>query len=144
MERLFKIVRSSLRMGFSRRSRSLTWMRLKSSFDTTSVSRCAVIHFFNVDIPTPRSSATCLRVSPLVNAICIASLRNSSLLPCAMDRLLCCSKCYQRSGIKPRQVHLAAVSCARHEGPVWAIQSDATLPRPPDLSIGRRSSRLWL
>jgi hypothetical protein len=143
MERLFKIVRSSLRMGFSRRSRSLTWMRLKSSFDTTSVSRCDVIRFFNADIPTPRYSATCLRVSPLVNAIRIASLRNLSVLPCAMDRFLC-SKCYQRSGIKPRQVHLAAVSFARHEGPVWAIRSDATPPRPPDLSIGRRSSRLWL
>jgi len=71
---------------------------------TTSVPRCAVIYFFSVDKPTPRSSATCLRVSSLVSAILTASLRNSSILPCPIVRLLCCSKCYQRSGIKPRQV----------------------------------------
>ena len=72
----FRMSRSSLRMRFSRRSRSFSWARPKSSFDTTSVSRCAVIHLFSVDIPTPRSSATCLRVSPLVSAIRTASLRN--------------------------------------------------------------------
>ena len=65
----FRMSRSSLRMRTSRRSRSFSWARLKSSFDTTSVSRCAVIYLFSVDIPTPRSSATCLRVSPLVSAI---------------------------------------------------------------------------
>ena len=70
---------SSLRMRFSRRSRSFSLARLKSSFDTTSVSRCAVIHLFNVDMPTPKSSATCLRVSPLVSAIRTASWRNSSV-----------------------------------------------------------------
>jgi len=61
------------REEISRRSRSFSWARLKSSFDTTSVSRYAVIHLFSVDIPTPRSSATCLRVSPLVSAIRTAS-----------------------------------------------------------------------
>src|SRR6056297_2941071 len=80
-------------------------MRLRSSFDTTSISRFAVIHLFSVDMPTPRSSATCLRVSPLVNAIRTASLRNSSVRFSPIVSLLCCSKCYQRSGIKPRQVH---------------------------------------
>lgn len=41
-------------------------------------SGCAVIHLFSVDIPTPRSSATCLRVSPLVSVMRTASWRNSS------------------------------------------------------------------
>ena len=34
------------------------------SKETTSVSRCAVIYLFSVDMPTPRSSTTYLRVSP--------------------------------------------------------------------------------
>jgi len=62
--------------------------------------------FPSVDMPKPRSSATCLRVSPLVSAIRTASLRNSSVLPCPISHLHWCIKCYQRSGIKPRQVHL--------------------------------------
>ena len=33
-------------MRFSRRSRSISLVRLRSSFETTSVSRCAMIHFF--------------------------------------------------------------------------------------------------
>ncbi|WP_420821922.1 Pycsar system effector family protein [Pseudorhodobacter turbinis] len=60
---------------------------------------------FSVDIPTPRSSATCLRVSPLVSAIRTASCLNSSVRFSPIVSLLCCNKCYQRSGIKPRQVH---------------------------------------
>ena len=44
-------------------------------------------------------------VSPLVSAIRTASLRNSSVWGSLIVHLLCCSKCYQRSGIKPRQVH---------------------------------------
>lgn len=43
-------------------------------------------------MPTPKSSATCLRVSPLVNAMRTASLRNSSLRFSPIARLLCCSK----------------------------------------------------
>jgi hypothetical protein len=62
----------------------------------------------SVDIPTPRSSATCLRLSPLVSAIRTASLRNSSVRVSIIVHLLCCSKCYQRSGIKPRQVQASA------------------------------------
>jgi hypothetical protein len=54
---------------------------------------------------TPRSSATGLRDSPLVSAIRTASLRNSSVRFSPTAHLLCCNKCYQRSGIKPRQVH---------------------------------------
>ncbi|APG47923.1 hypothetical protein PhaeoP97_02543 [Phaeobacter porticola] len=65
----FKISLSSLKMRFSRRSRSFSWTRLKSSCDTTSVSRGAVIHLLSVDRPTPGSSANCLRLSPLVSAI---------------------------------------------------------------------------
>lgn len=34
-----------------------------------SMSRCAVIHFFNVERPTLNSDATCLRASPLFSAI---------------------------------------------------------------------------
>ena len=75
----FNTSRSSLRIRVSCRSRSFSWARLKSSFDTTSGSRCAVIHLFSVDIPTPRSSATRLRVNPLVSAIRTASWRNSSV-----------------------------------------------------------------
>jgi hypothetical protein len=60
---------------------------------------------FSVDIPTPESSANCLRVNPLVSAIPTASLRNSSARFSPVVHLLCCSKCYQRSGTKPRQVH---------------------------------------
>ena len=101
----FRISLSSLRSRISRRSRSFSLARLRSSFDTTSVSQCAVIHLFSVDIPTPRSSATCLRVNPLVSAIRTASCRNSSVRFNPIVHLLCCSKCYQRSGIKPRQVH---------------------------------------
>jgi|GEM_PF-5956334 len=37
----FRISLSSLRIRFSRRSRSFSWARPKSSLDTTSVSRCA-------------------------------------------------------------------------------------------------------
>ena len=106
----FKISRSSLRMRFSRRSRSFSSARSKSSFDTTSVSLCDVIHLFSVDMPIPKSSATCLRVSPLVSAIRTASLRNSSVRFSPIVNLLCCSKCYQRSGIKPRQVQSPAPS----------------------------------
>ena len=39
------------------------------------------------------------------SAIRTASLRNSSVRFSPMVRLLCCNKCYQRGGIKPRQVH---------------------------------------
>ena len=103
----FRISLFSLIIRFLRRSRSFSWARLGSSFDTTAVSRCDVIHLFSVDIPTPRSSVTCLRVRPLVNAICTASLLNLSVRFSLVVLLLCCSKCYQRSGIKPRQVHSA-------------------------------------
>jgi len=44
------------------------------------------------------------RVSPLVSAIRTASLRNSSVRVSLIVHLLCCSKCYQRSRIKPQQV----------------------------------------
>ncbi len=91
-------------MRFSRRSRSFSRTRSKSLSDTTSVSRCAVTHLFNVDRPTPKSDATCFLVSPLVSAIRTASARNSSVRFSPIVRLLCCNKCYQRSGIKPRQV----------------------------------------
>ena len=101
---------SSLRMRFSRRSRSFSWARLKSSFDIMSVFRCEVIRLFSADIPTPRSSATCFRVSPPVSAIRTASWRNSYVRFSPIVSLLCYSKCYQRSGIKPRQVQDASAA----------------------------------
>ena len=105
---------SSLRMRFSRRSRSFSWARLKSSFDIMSVFRCEVIRLFSADIPTPRSSATCFRVSPPVGAIRTASWRNSSVRFSPIVSLLCYSKCYQRSGIKPRQVQSqTSLKCAK-------------------------------
>jgi len=68
---------------------------------TTSVSRCAVTHLLSIDRPTPKSAATCFLVRPLVSAMCTASLRNSSVRVYPIVHLLCCNKCYQRSGIKP-------------------------------------------
>lgn len=57
---------------------------------------------------TPLSSKRCFDcragVRPLVSAIRTASWRNSSVRFCPIVSLLCCSKCYQRNGIKPRQV----------------------------------------
>ena len=103
---LFKNSLSSLRSRISRRSRSFSFARSSSSYDTTSISRYTVIHLFSVDMPTPRSSATCLRVSPLVSAIRTASWRNSSVRFSPIVPLHCCSKCYQRSGIKPGQVQV--------------------------------------
>ncbi len=96
---------SSLRTRISRRSRSFSRASSRSSAETTSVSRCAFTHLFRVDKPTPRSSATRRRESPLVNAIRTASLRNSSFLPVPMVHLLCCTLRDQRCGTKPRQVH---------------------------------------
>jgi hypothetical protein len=71
---------------------------------TVAAQRCTVIHLFSVDIPTPSltaikvnrrsasgSSASGLRVSPLLSAIRSASPRNSSVLPCPMIPLLCCT-----------------------------------------------------
>ena len=106
----------SLRMRFSRRSRSFYWARLKSSFDIMSVFRCEVIRLFSADIPSPRSSATCFRVSPPVSAIRTTSWRNSSVRFSPIVSLLCNSKCYQRSGIKPRQVQ----SVQSYVQPVYA------------------------
>jgi hypothetical protein len=62
---------------------------------------------FKVEKPTPRSSATWRRESPLVSAIRTASLRNSSVLPVPMVHPLCCTICDQRSGTKPGQVQYA-------------------------------------
>lgn len=44
----FKISLSSFRSRFSRRSRSFSLARSKSSFETTSVCRCALPHLFSV------------------------------------------------------------------------------------------------
>ena len=92
---------SSRSMRFSRRSRAFSSASSRSLGGTTSVSRCVVIHLFSVDIPTPRSSAICLRESPLVSAIRTASLRNSSVLFVPMVDPLCCTLRDQRSGTKP-------------------------------------------
>ena len=105
-------------MRFSRRSRSFSRARSRSLSGTTSVSRCAVTHLFSVERPTPKSDATCLRVSPLVSAIRTASARNSSVLFVPIVCLPCCSKCYQRGGIKPRQVQ-----------PFLGLGGDGALPR---------------
>ncbi|MDG1369247.1 MAG: hypothetical protein P8Q48_03195, partial [Paracoccaceae bacterium] len=57
-----------------------------------------------------------------VSAIRTASCRNSSVRFSPIRRLLWCSKCYQRSGIKPRQVHPAAgVECAEPLDSVSAL-----------------------
>jgi putative transposase len=82
-------------------------------------------HLFSVDIPTPRSSATCLRVSPLVSAMRTASLRNSSVRVRPIVHLLCCSKCYQRSGIKPRQVQVWSMGFMADQ--LWNGKSFRTL-----------------
>jgi len=61
----FNTSRSSLRMRFSRRKRSFSSARLRSSFDTASVSRCAVIHLFSVDCRYVRTLGT-LPVNSLI------------------------------------------------------------------------------
>lgn len=76
----------------------------RSSFGTTSEFRRAVIHLFGVDMPTRGSAATCLRDRPLFNAFSTAPCQYSSRRISPIVSLRCCSKCYQRSGIKPRQV----------------------------------------
>ncbi|QCO57241.1 hypothetical protein EOK75_15900 (plasmid) [Pseudorhodobacter turbinis] len=48
-------------------------------------------------------------ISPLVSAIRTASCLNSSVRFSPIVSLLCCNKCYQRSGIKPRQVQPASI-----------------------------------
>jgi len=55
-------------------------------------------------MPRPRSAATCLRDRPLFNAFSTAPCQYSSRRISPIVSLRCCSKCYQRSGIKPRQV----------------------------------------
>ena len=59
----------------------------RSSDNSTSVSRPAATHFFNIDRPTPKSSANRRRITPPVNAILTASLRNPSPLPVPKVRL---------------------------------------------------------
>ena len=123
----FNISLSSLRMRFSRRSRSFSRARSRSSDDTTSVSRCAVTHLFSVDFPTPRSSATRCRERPLVRAIRTASFRNSSVLPVPMVHLLCCTLRYQRSGTKPRQVHPSSAVMTASSPSIAVVSPCATL-----------------
>ena len=99
----FRISRSSRRMRFSRRSRSFSSASARSSGDTTSVPRCAVIQLCSADTPTPGSSAICLRESLLVSAIRTTFSRNSSVLTASIAHLLCCTFRYQRSVTKPQQ-----------------------------------------
>jgi hypothetical protein len=55
--------------------------------------------------PLTHASMCCwARVGPLVSAIRTASWRNSPVRFSPLVRLIFCSKCYQRSGIKTRQV----------------------------------------
>ncbi len=97
----FMMSLSSFRIRTSRRSRSFSRASSRSSAEITSVPRCALTHLFKVEKPTPRSSATWCRESPLVSAIRTAYLRNSFVLPVPMVHLLCCTICDQRSGTKP-------------------------------------------
>lgn len=86
--------------------------RLKSSFDTTSVSRCAVIHLSGVDIPAPKSSETCLRVSPPGKAILTAPFAEFVQSFQSHIHLRSCNECYQKSGIKPQPG-----ACLAHAAP---------------------------
>ena len=87
----FRMSLSSRRMRFSRLSRTLPRASAWTWDDATSVSLCAVIHIFNVDLPPPKSSATCCRESLLDHAIRTASLRNSSVLPVPLVHRPCCT-----------------------------------------------------
>jgi len=49
-------------------------LTLDTSAENTSVPRLALTHFFKVEKPTPRSSATWRRESPLVSVMRTASL----------------------------------------------------------------------
>ena len=129
---------SSLRMRFSRRSRSFYWARLKSSFDIKAVFRCVVIQLFSVDMPTSGSSVPCFRVSPLVSAIRTASWRNSSVRFSPITSLLCFSKCYQRSGIKPRQVQRSTGASPRSWIAISVDQIHRTTGRGEDYTVSRQ------
>lgn len=48
-------------------------IRLRTPGSTIPVPRCAFIHFLNDESATPRSSATCRRISPLTRATHAAS-----------------------------------------------------------------------
>jgi hypothetical protein len=61
---------------------------------------------FKVEKPTPKSSATGRRESPLVSATRTAFLRDSSVLPVPMVHLICCTIGDQGSGTKLRQVQI--------------------------------------
>ena len=103
----------------------------------------------SVDAPTPGSSATCLHVSPLVSAIRTASWRKSSFRFSLVVCLLGCSKCYQRSRIKPRQVLYWIASsdpmdrCNRHTffDISRSIRSIKVLKWPAVESLARRRAR---
>ena len=102
-------------MRFSPRSRSFPRARSRSLSETTSGSRCAVINLFSVQRPTPKSDHIRFLVRQLISAIRNASNRNSSSRFSPIIRLLWSNKCYQRSGIKTRnvQVVLHALSSIR-------------------------------
>ena len=80
------------------------WQTWISDFMQDRVYSRAIPHLFSVERPTPKSDATCLLVIPLVNAIRTASARNLSVRFSPIVQRSCCGKCYQRIGVKPRQV----------------------------------------
>lgn len=126
---LLRMSRSSLRTPFSRRNRSVSRVRSKSSFETTSISRYSAVHLFNVDILIPRPEATCLRVRPLVSAIRSAPLRNSSVLVRAIVHLLYCRIYHQMGGTSRQEsaaIYRVAIVRMRNHEPTLAYVRKCT------------------
>jgi hypothetical protein len=102
----FNISLASVRRRTSLRSRSFSLARSISEAGGRSSGRDCCIHFDSVEKPTPKSDATCLRVSPLVSAMRTASRRNSSVWRCAIFILLDGHNPIQGHGTNPGQVQM--------------------------------------
>ncbi len=101
----FNRSRSSLRRRLSLRSRSFSFTKSRSGAGGKLSDEDFWIHLLSVENPMPRSEATCLRVSPFVNAMRTASRRNSSLRLAAKVVLLDDYYSIQGRGTKLWQVH---------------------------------------
>ena len=100
----FKMSLSSRSNRFSFRSSVISGSRSDWAVGFSGLRRSSWIQRLSVENPTPKSAATCLRLSQLVSATRTASARNSGVCDDAILSLLCGKIPSQRSGTIPRQV----------------------------------------
>ena len=74
----FRISLSSRRSRFSLRSSAISCSRSVYADGFSGFFRSCCIQWLSVENPTPKSAATCFRVSPLVSATRTASCKSSS------------------------------------------------------------------